>query len=319
MITIFKRNQENILVHSSAPLPEADWIDLFRPNDLECRLLEDELNIIIPLHDETRQLEFSNRFYVRNSAIYLSINALVKPSHITENHIVTFIILKDKLITLYYSEPNPIEVFINTELPNLEIRTHRELFRALIQMMVGDVADLFEIFDEQSDRLSHNLKISMSPKTRGNSQGLHDALGQINNLQNLLSKGYQSLSSMRLALSFLKQIHIKTTVEPLSEEFITLEQDIRTLLDHAEYLTQKVEFQLEASIGLISLEQSNIIKTFTVLAMIFMPPTLIASIYGMNFRFMPELFTVWGYPFSIFLMIVSALLPYRFFRKRGWI
>lgn len=159
----------------------------------------------------------------------------------------------------------------------------------------------------------------MSPKGRGNSQVLHDALGQINNLQNLLSKGYQSLSSMRLALSFVKQIHFKTTPEPMSEEFITLEQDISTLLDHAEYLTQKLEFQLEASIGLISLEQSNIIKTFTVLAMIFMPPTLIASIYGMNFRFMPELFTVWGYPFSIFLMIVSALLPYRFFRKRGWI
>src|SRR5690606_19483692 len=95
----------------------------------------------------------------------------------------------------------------------------------------------------------------------------------------------------------------------------TLARDIKSLSDHSAFLSQKVQFLLDATLGMISIEQSNIIKIFSVAAGIFLPPTLIASIYGMNFRHIPELAWVFGYPFALVLMILSAVLPYWFFKR----
>ena len=94
---------------------------------------------------------------------------------------------------------------------------------------------------------------------------------------------------------------------------------MQSLSDHASFLGNKVQFLLDAVLGLINLEQNNIIKIFSVAAVMFLPPTLVASIYGMNFHFMPELDKHWGYPLALVAMVVSAVIPYLYFRRKGWL
>ena len=103
------------------------------------------------------------------------------------------------------------------------------------------------------------------------------------------------------------------------ERIKTLTRDVRSLLDHAGFMAQKITFLLDATLGMINIEQNAIIKIFSVVAVVFLPPTLIASIYGMNFDFMPELDWQLGYPLAIALMLGSALAPYLFFKSRGWL
>jgi magnesium transporter len=99
----------------------------------------------------------------------------------------------------------------------------------------------------------------------------------------------------------------------------TLVRDVQSLQDHSTFVATKVSYLQDATLGLINNEQNNIIKIMSVAAMVFLPPTLMASIWGMNFHYIPELDWVWGYPMSILVMIVSAVLPYLYFKRRGWL
>jgi magnesium transporter len=99
----------------------------------------------------------------------------------------------------------------------------------------------------------------------------------------------------------------------------SMQRDVGSLSDHATYLTNKITFLLDAMLGVVNIQQNNIIKIFSVAAVVFMPPTLIASIYGMNFKHMPELEWVPGYPFALFLMLLAAVLPYVYFKWRKWL
>jgi magnesium transporter len=120
-------------------------------------------------------------------------------------------------------------------------------------------------------------------------------------------------------LSFFPIGYAKLCSETMPADLPSLTHDIKVMIDHGEYLTQKIEFQLETTLGLINLEQTYIIKTFTVLAMIFMPPTLIASIYGMNFKNIPELSLPYAYPLCLLLMLATSIIPYKIFKSKGWI
>jgi magnesium transporter len=104
----------------------------------------------------------------------------------------------------------------------------------------------------------------------------------------------------------------------LAERLSTLKLDIRSLLDHDAYLTSKIQFLLDSNLGLINVQQNTIIKLFSVAAVIFLPPPLIASIYGMNFEHMPEFKWIHGYPFALVLMVVSSVIPYWYFKRRRW-
>lgn len=129
-----------------------------------------------------------------------------------------------------------------------------------------------------------------------------------------------SLTSLQRVAGFLTHAATQTKMGKDTRARIkTLARDVLSLADHATFLSQKISFLLDATLGMISIEQNAIIKIFSVAAVIFLPPTLVASIYGMNFELMPELKWAVGYPFAIGLMIVSAILPYLYFRRRGWL
>lgn len=321
MLTKFLIDKKNKLVQG-ASLAEAVWIDAMMPTLQERDQLEKELNILLPLHHEMHQIEFSNRFYQENNALYLSVVIVTKAAPLPESHIISLIITKDKLITLRFSAPKAIQNLIEQiEQRHIFVNDHLDIFISLLERMLGATADVFELIGEQSDELAMSLIGTINKKngTQSSNKNLNKKLREINYLQSLLGKGYQSLASLGLLISFSQQECPKLFKRALPDSMITLNHDIHHLVKHSEHLTQKLGFELQSTLGLINIEQNQIIKTFTVLAMVFMPPTLIASIYGMNFQHMPELGSTYGYPIALIIMVCSAFLPYRFFKRKGWI
>ncbi len=321
MITKITLDPSNRLIQKpDEPLAQCLWLELFNPSQEERESIEKEFKLSLPQHHEMHQLEFSNRFYQEDGNYYLSLNVTIKALPIPENHVVTFVVTPSKLITLRYSDPNPLKTFIDQlTLRPQYVKNQIELLQLLLEICVGRAADIFELLDEKTEELSLTLTTTIDQTVSvKRSEILSNALKEINSLDNLLSKGRQSLASLNLFMVYLAQINYDFLKNDVNQIRV-LNQDIKALLEHGNYLTQKLDFLLQSSLGLINIEQTHIIKTFTVLAMIFMPPTLIASIYGMNFKFMPELNFLLGYPYALFLMLISAYLPYKYFRKKRWI
>ncbi|MFI4938237.1 MAG: CorA family divalent cation transporter [Candidatus Berkiellales bacterium] len=321
MITNFSVDSDHFLVKSVLSSSQIFWSDVFDPTQEERSQIEEENNIILPLHHEMHQIEFSNRYYEDNGALYLSLNVVTKAAPFPESHVVVFVLADKKLITLRYSDPNPIKNFTDQlDIHPHPVKNHYDIFLLLLRSIVGNVADMFELIGVETDMLAQEIVQTINLKN-GSQKGkdLNKSLRSINNLEHLLAKSHQSLSGLLMLVGYFQQIENKQILEGLQGRLDNLKIDINALLKNGEYLNQKLGFQLQSTLGQINIEQTQIIKIFTVIAMVFMPPTLIASIYGMNFHNMPELTLPFAYPIALIVMLGSALLPYRFFKKKGWI
>jgi len=301
---------------------DALWIDLLNPTPQERSLVEGQYGVLLPSREEMHEIELSNRFYETNQACFL--NATVLTGVETPNpelHHLLFILSKDTLITLRHSDPAPLRRLID-RLLNKHVKPHgaADILLMSVEGIVGRIADTMEVIGKNTETLSQAIMQVLGGAQRPDATPtLSHVLSEVNRNEDMLSKTYQSLFSLQLLLDFLQQSEARKYAGKKLRDITVAEKDIRALLQHGEYLTQKMEFLLESTLGLINIEQNNIIKMFTVLAMIFMPPTLIASVYGMNFHHMPELDWRLGYPLAIGLMVGAAWLPYRFFRRKGWI
>ncbi|MCS5709314.1 hypothetical protein CC99x_010395 [Candidatus Berkiella cookevillensis] len=321
MITYFCIDEKTKKLVPTTNTEDVLWIEVFDPTPEESDVILHQTNVDLPEHHEMHQLEFSNRFYEENDALHLALSVVTKAAPIPESHVITFIISKKILITLRYSEPNPIHSFTqHIQHHPLSVKNHVEIFDILLNKIVGSVADLFELVDAKTDELGLALLGSIDGnKNVTKKENLNGLLREINYLQTLVSKAYQSLSSIQLLLTYFQDTQHKMFPNKLDHNILALNQDIICLSKHAEQLNQKLGFQLQSTLGLINIEQTHIIKMFTVVAMIFMPPTLIASIYGMNFEYMPEISLKFSYPFALMLMLFSSFFPYRYFKKKGWV
>lgn len=322
MITNFIRDHNGNLAKQEDPQDKSRviWVDVVNPSREERTALESENRITLPYLNEMMQIEYSNRFYHEKEALFLSVNAIIKAAPYPETQVITFILLKDRIISLRYFNPSPINVLIGKlQRRPFPVNEPFDVLVLLLQQVVGAIANIFEMVGMSTDLLSVSLIQTIDQeKKRHHSALLNKTLIEISKFENVLSKCYQSLSSLTFLLNYFERNNMPDFVSK-SVRFDSVMHDIKGLINYAEYLTQKLEFELESTLGLLNIEQTNIIKIFTVLAMIFMPPTLIASIYGMNFHNMPELSTPLGYPIALIVMLVTSVGPYLFFRKRGWI
>lgn len=323
MLTAYTHHDSGIVEETAFSSPKSHlWVDLLTPTPEERASVEQRYGVALPNREGLHAIELSERFYEENNACFL--NATVITGVETPNpelHHILFVLTQDTLLTLRHSEPSSLHRLIE-RLKKQQARPHgaADLLLMAIESMVGRLADTLESIGKNTERLS---EIIMHVLTQGGRRGdettLSEVLCKVNYNEDILSKTYQSLFSLQLLVDFLQQSEVRKYAGEKLPDISVAEKDIHALLQHGEYLTQKLEFQLESTLGLINIEQNNIIKMFTVLAMIFMPPTLIASIYGMNFHHMPELGLTFGYPLAIGMMGFAAWLPYRYFRKKGWI
>jgi magnesium transporter len=321
MITYIYISPSGSLTKNPANSATLAWIDILNPTPEQRDEIEEAMHITLPQRSELLQIEFSNRFYMENGCIFMSVNLITQVLPIPESHMVTLIVTPKAILTLRYSNPNPVQSLIDQlEQKRFEINNYLFVIVILLETFVGKVADIFELVGERSDQIVSLLVKSINNKVNKNhSEVLNKILREINSLENLLSKGYQSLASINLLVGFYEQNDDEHQENYVIKNIDIVKKDVHSLLKHGEYLSQKLGFHLQSTLGLINIEQTQIVKMFTVLAMVFLPPTLIASIYGMNFKFMPELNSVYGYPIALLLMVASTFVPYKYFKKKGWI
>ena len=296
------------------------WIDLLNPTPEETSQVERHLGIVLPSRDEMEEIELSDRLYNEDDAEFLTFTALSQVE--TESPIktpITFVLKNATLLSLRHSEPRPFRVFqVRSQRPGMiSSSTGERTMLGIIEAVVDRMADTLERVSDDIDQLSADIfrskQSNVTKKTR-NLQSLIERIGREGDL----------LSMVRESLVSINRLAAYHAVQPLTDReakqrIKLLQRDVVSLTEHSAFMSQKINFLLDATMGLINLEQTQIIKIFSVAAVALLPPTLIASIYGMNFDHMPELSWQFGYPFALVLMLLSSLLPFLFFKRRGWL
>jgi len=187
----------------------------------------------------------------------------------------------------------------------------------LLDAIVDRAADILERIGAEVDAVSRDIFEPESERTGAHYKAILTAIGRRGDLT---SKVRESLVSIgRLLLFLANEAEGMRWNKDTRTLLNSMQRDVQSLSDHATYLSNKITFLLDAVVGVVTIEQNNIIKIFSVAAVALLPPTLIASIYGMNFKHMPELDWRYGYPLAIFLMIAGAVLPYLFFKWKKWL
>ncbi|MBM3572624.1 MAG: magnesium transporter [Alphaproteobacteria bacterium] len=331
MIFAYVAGADKLLLQDAsgdAPLPAmAVWIDLFEPTAAEKDRVERQFALSLPTHAEMREIEPSNRLYVEGASTYMTATFIARADEPNPTgEAITFILVGRDLITLRYSDPRPIGTCaarVTKHLPQPNSGT--EVLIALLEAFVNRMADILEKASLDLDGLSQ-LIFHERPTARrrrlGDARDLQIVLKGLGRGEDITSTVRESLISLTRLVRFLVQNLDANAAWDNKEQKQRLRQlrsDIVSLNEHVGFETQKTMFLLDATLGMINIEQNRIIKIFSVAAVIFLPPTLVASLYGMNFKHIPELDWLWGYPYVLTLMVLSAAVPYLFFRRKGWL
>jgi magnesium transporter len=324
MLTVFVEEREKLTVRESsgADLPQdCVWIDLLHPTRDEELRVEKYLGLEVPTREDMLEIEASSRVYREGDALFMTAILLANTDSDTpEATPVSFIFNGKCLVTIRYSEPRSVQAFLTRAQRTAgDYGSGEAVLIALLEAIVDRTADILERLGLEIESLSREVFEHQS-QTAGPAREFREILRNIGQRGDLNGKARESLVSLGRLLTFLTQgLLAAQASRDLRSRLKTMSRDLSSLTDHSSFLSNKFNFLLDATLGMINIEQNAIIKIFSVAAVVFLPPTLIASIYGMNFDFMPELDWKLGYPLAICLMIASAIVPYWFFKRRGWL
>jgi len=304
-----------------AQLADVVWIDMVYPVAEEEALLERALNIAIPTREDMAEIEISSRVYGEGGAMFLTANLLSLPNG--RDPIiapVTFVLSDNRLITVRYHAPRPFQTFVELSMKTQLGCSHgNAVLIALFETIVDRLADILEQASHGLDDISKSIFVH-GARIKRRPGHLAEVLEHIGRAEDLNGKVRDSLATIDRLAGFLMQFTSAAKADRDDKGRVkTLARDLHSLADYATIQGQKVTFLLDATLGMINIEQNKILGIFSIVAFVFLPPTLIASLYGMNFDVMPELHWRWGYPFALGMMFMSAVLPYLFFKRRGWL
>jgi magnesium transporter len=297
------------------------WIDMLNPTRNEEVFIETATGIEVPTPAEMDEIESSSRLYSQDDAVYVTATVATGIMRAApESHAVTFILTPRQLITVRYADILSFDRFAAQleRTPELLESPGLALVR-LLDAVVDRLADSIEHIGREVDAISRQAfrRARTTEPQRMSNLVLQTLLSRLGAAQDALSKARDSAVSLTRGLGFLAFAAPREA--NLGPHLKSLTRDLKSIADQASYLASTITFLLDAALGLISIEQNAVLKIFSVSAIVFMPPTLIAGIYGMNFDILPELHWQLGYPWALGLMLASAILPYVFFRWRGWL
>jgi magnesium transporter len=301
-------------------LSDLVWIDLYKPTREEELAIEMELGFEVPTPAEMHEIEVSSRVYIEDGAVFMTANLPTNfDSDEPELAPVTFVLKGGRLLTLRYHEPRSFRTFVNrAERVDVGCSSGLTILLGLLEVVVDRVADIIEAIGREIEVLSRTIFGAPAPRP-GKGPDFSGVLRGLGRQGDLLAAAIDSLVTLERIIAFLNVGSVANTGKEERTRLKSAARDSRFLAEHANALLQKLNFLLDATLGMISIEQNAIIKIFSVAAVVFLPPTLIASIYGMNFDVMPELHWTAGYPFAIGLMVLSAVVSYGIFKSRGWL
>ena len=310
---------ERIPVASRDQVPDsAVWFDLIQPTQLEDKLVESVVGISVPTREEMQEIEVTSRLYVENGARYMTATLMCQSdTDMPKTTAVTFILSGHRLITVRYDEPRPFMIVGHKLARVCSASVNGEsVLMELLDAVIDRAADILERIGVEVDRVSHDIFEPEADQKLSH----QEILKSIGRKGDLTSKVRESLVSIgRVLLYLANEADSMRWAKETRSQLRGMQRDVQSLSDHATYLSSKITFVLDAMLGVVSIEQNNIIKIFSIAAVVLMPPTLVASIYGMNFKHMPELEWQYGYPLAIVLMLIMAALPLVFFKWKNWL
>jgi magnesium transporter len=325
MLSVFipaESSLKKVTADDLAALPEgAVWVDMVNPTAAEDRAVEALAKIAVPTREDMQEIEISSRLYIENGARYMTAILMChSDTDMPRTTAVTFILAGHRLVTVRYDQPKPFAL-VENKLARFCAAgiTGEMVLMELLDAVIDRCADILERIGADVDHVSHEI-FEPDSERHGHAKQYSKILIAIGRKGDLTSKVRESLVSIGRLVAFLSAVMegVKWTKD-MREQLKTMQRDVASLTDHASYLAGKITFVLDAMLGVVNLEQNNIIKLFSVMAVVLMPPTLIASIYGMNFKVMPELDWPHGYPFALALMLCAAIVPYWIFKWKKWL
>ncbi len=311
---------ERRIVKSGTLPDEAVWIDLVSPTTPEDKMVEELLGVAVPTREEMQEIEVSSRLYVENGARYMTATLMCQSDTASPKTTpVTFILSGHRLVTVRYDDPRPFAIVEHRLSRSCPAKINGEIVLVdLLDAVIDRSADILERIASEVDQISRT--IFEPDDDRVDTREYNDILKGLGRKGDLTSKVRESEVSVgRLVLFLANEAETMRWPKDKKAQVKSMQRDVVSLSDHATYLSNKITFLLDALLGSVTIQQNNVIKLFSVAAVVFMPPTLVASIYGMNFRHMPELDWYFGYPLALVLMVAAAVGPYFFFKWKKWL
>ena len=301
------------------------WVDLCSPTRDEEKSVEGLLRLQVPTRQEMAEIEESARLYEEQGALVMTavvINGVAegKPSRAP----VTFVLTKTHLVSVRYADPLPFRIFeAKCQRQSEALTTSDRILVSLLESIIERAADVLEMVAADLNEVSTRLFIEdgepgrrKAKRIENELQVLIKRLGRKNMMVSILRESLLSLSRL---IPFVRQGAAEWLTNGTPARLKQLDRDLRSLATYEAQLSSEIVYLHEATLGLINLDQNRIIKVFSIAAVLFLPPTLVGTIYGMNFDLMPELKWGYGYPFALSLMVLSSVVPYYWFKRRGWL
>ncbi len=316
--------QNNTAVPGQTISDHALWLDLWQPTIDEDRFLESILKIEVPTREDMREIEPSSRLYTENGVCVMTTSLLVGVDTPTPGVTpITFILAPNRFCTIRYNEPSSINLFAGRLLrqPN-NLLLAEDLFLTLLDVVVDRLADVLENHGHALDTLCNDVFAANTDPTQRQSasakaRDLQQVLRKLGSIGNVVSMARESLVSIGRLLSFVgpagdawlkaeSQAHIKTLI-----------RDVRFLGEYGDAINTKINFLLDATLGLIDIQQTQSVKILSIASVVFLPPTLIASIFGMNFQHIPGLDHPLGFAMAMIAIVLAGIMPYLYFYRQG--
>jgi magnesium transporter len=301
------------------------WLDLITPTREEVHFAEHLLGISIPTQEEAQEIEVSARLYHEDGAEFMTMTGVSQlESEAPMTTPISFILKGETLATIRYAQPKPFFTYATRaqKAGAVPCINSEQVMLGLVEALIERMAEALEKTGRNLERLSRQVFRYKPPGgTASKSRDFQAIIEEIGARGDLLAMVRESLVSLNRLLAYHNTTG-KAADGPSKDAVAWVKdmlQDVVALSDHATYLSNKTNFLLDATLGLINLEQNQIIKIFSIAAVCLMPPTLIASSYGMNFRHMPELEWLFGYPYALALMLITAIIPFVWFKRKGWL
>lgn len=316
MIRVYTTNQGKISQHKNISFADMrdfhnpTWIDLQSPTVEEKEFVEKNYKIEFFTSLELQEIESSSRFLETDETIEINLGVISSDADLTIQNI-TFIL---KGNTLFTYRQGDLKIFAETvrklKSASSEMKEHGlDVFLSILETHIDSDADLIENINRKVNLISKELIAQRSLK--------EDLLLGIAQLQENVMMLHETTTEKQRVVSSLIRIPEFNKIE--NERLKIIMKDIASLLQHSQFSSERLEYMQNTFLGLVNIEQNQVIKIFTVVTVVFMPPTLIASVYGMNFKFMPELNWITGYPFAIGLMVFSSMIFLWYFKRKKWL
>lgn len=289
------------------------WIDAIEPDDEELSWIKEAFGVTLPELEELGDLEASARYFEgEDGYLHIRTDFLLDEDEISQNVRVAFILTNNTLFSIH-DQDLPVFRLVRMR-ARLRPGSVNDAKDVLLDLYSTDAEYSADSLEEVYENLEEAGKVVLSDTVTD--QIAATVLETIAKEEDVNGRIRRNVMDTRRALSYLMRSKLLSDLQ--QEEARLILRDIDSLENHTAFLFDKINFLMDATVGFINLNQSKIIKIFSVVSVALMPPTLLASIWGMNYRYMPELDWSWGYPMALVVMIISAIIPLGYFRHKGW-